>query len=500
MPYTRGKQQSRAENGDPMRAIWQPRISAALVIALIATVFASFGVTASALAAPKAYKNCVELNKDYKYGISANAKSKNAGTQGIFSPTVNAGVYNKNKKLDTDKDQIVCEVVRKVSAPSKTLTPSPPPDTALAFAKPLDTCRLKETANQTGAGAKGFPGRRTVDSLGKIKVAILPVDFANAVGQGDPQSLYRDDVNKIEQWGQFFSRGKMTYEVEFKASSWLRAPKGAEWYTCLECQKGAKEQKQPQQEAMQQLVDLADASYDFSSTNFLYFVFPFAAEKNFGTALYSHQTILQTKEGPITVAAYGEMGGGVGALADRTTIWDHAIHELLHFQGFMGHGPENGSEYYISTNQWGASKAVTSWEAFLNGWFGADEVLCLEKSEITKSLTLTLDSIDTFGSRVESLMVRIDEDQLLIVELRDNGPFTKMCSMCFRQTTPGFTAYRVNVNGVHYRNDADPNGSSKNFWAYIKQDNRAVFETSIEFAGIKITRVSPNQLSISTVG
>ena len=466
--------------------------SIAIAAILVASTF-----SLSAQAAPKTYKNCAALNKDFKYGVSAKTKPKNIGALAIYTPAVNLAVFNKNKKLDKDRDLIVCEVSRKVASP--TPSTSSANDTALDFAKPLDTCRLQELRNQTGAGAKGFPGRRTVAALGKIKIAILPVDFANAVGQGDPQSLFRDDAMKIEQWAQFFSRGTMTYEVEFKATSWIRAPKTAEWYTCLECQKGAKEQKQPQQQALQQLVDVADENYDFSSTDFLYFIFPFEAEKQFGTALYSHNSTLQTKEGSITAAAYGEMGGALGAIFDRSQIWDHAIHEILHFQGFIGHGPENGSDYYISTNQWGGSKAVTSWEGFLNGWYGDREVLCLDKSDISSNLTLTLDSIDNFGSKVESVMIRIDESRLLIIELRGEGPFTSFskCSMCQIPFKPGFTAYRVNVNGVHYRNDSDPNGSAKNFWAYIKQGASAVFETSIEFEGVRITRTGANQISIS---
>ena len=473
-----------------------------LVASLLVLALASIGLTASpsADAAPRAYKTCAQLNSAFKYGVSAKSKPVNKGAQAIFNPAVNAAVYNKNKKLDTDRDGIACEVVRKVAAPKPTPTILPTIDTASALAKPLETCRLRETANQSGAGAKGFPARRTVDAEGEVKVAILPIDFVNAVGQGNPETLYTDDVQKIEEWGQFFSRGRMSYKVEFKASGWLRAPKGAEWYTCLECQKGAKEQKQSQQEAMQQLIDVADATYDFTSTDLLYFVFPFQAEKEFGTALYSHRVTLQTKEGSITAAAYGEMGGGVGAVADRTKIWDHAIHEFLHFQGFIGHGPDNGSEYYISTNQWGASKAVTSWEAFLNGWFGTDEVLCLEKADVKQSVTLTLDSIDVFGSRYESLMIRIDSDTLLVVELRSNGPFTQLCSTCRRQTLAGFMAYRVDVNGIHYRNDADPMGAEKNFWAYIKDGTSTTINSHVEFAGLRITRTGPDQLTIAPIG
>lgn len=475
------------------------------VLLALALVAGGVSANSSAQAAPKTFKNCAELNKVYKYGVSAKAKPKNLGTLAIHTPAVNSTVFSANKKLDTDRDFIACEVVRKVAAPAPVQTPSQKPtttpsvDTALALAKPLDACRLKETENISGAGAKGFPARQTVSATGEVKVAIIPVDFSNAVGTGSPEALYRDDATKIEQWGEYFSRGKLNYKVQLNAKTWLRAPKGADWYTCLECQKGAKEQKQSRRDGLQQLVDLADATYDFAGTDLLYFVFPYEAEKQFGTAIYEHQSTLQTKEGAITVAAYGEMGGGVGAVADRSKIWDHAIHEFLHFQGFVGHGPENGSDFYISTNQWGASKAITSWEAFLNGWFGSDEVLCIDKADLTQALSLTMDPIDNFGSRPESLMVRIDDSQLLIVELRADGLFSELskCKTCRLPAEPGFTAYRLNVNGAQYRNDADPDSASKNFWSYLRQDKRAVFDTAIEFGGVKITKTSPNSLSIS---
>ncbi len=464
---------------------------ALLLVAL--TVSANSG----AAAAPKVYKNCAALNQVYKYGVSAKAKPKNRGTQAIYTPAVNAPVFDKNKKLDFDGDFIACEVVRKVAEPAPST--AVPIDTALAFAKPLETCQLKETANFAGAGAKGFPARQTVPATGEVGIAIIPVDFANAIGKGSPEELYRDDVSKIEQWGKFFSRGKLTYKVQLKADSWLRAPKGADWYTCVECQKGAKEQKQSRQDALQQLVSLADAAYDFSETDIAYFVFPYEAEKLFGSTIYAHRATVATNEGQITVSAYGEMGGGVGAISDRSKIWDHAIHEFLHFQGFVGHGPENGSDYYITTHQWGASKAITSWEAFLNGWFGSDEILCLDRSDLSNPLLLTLDPIDNFGARPESLMIRIDDSQLLILELRANGPFSDFssCTQCNLPSGPGFTAYRVNVNGVHYRDDNDPNGADKNFWSYVRQDKRAVFDTSIEFAGIKITKTGANRVSLS---
>jgi hypothetical protein len=444
------------------------------------------GIDNSAQAAIKSYKSCAELNKTFKYGVANSAKFVNRGAGPISKPTVSVATFKKNQKLDKDKDGIICEVIKAAAIV----------DNSAAKAQPLDTCRLNETRNSTGAGAKGFPARQGVPSTGKVKVAIIPVDFADAVGSGNPETLFSDDVEKIKQWGSFFSRGKLTYEVEFKAKAWVRAPKGAEWYTCMECYKGAKEQKQPQDIGIQELVTAADADYNFADVKIIYFILPEEAELKFGTAVYGHNRKLMTAEGPISASVYGEMGGG-SYRSDRSSIWEHAIHEFLHFQGFIGHGPENGTSFYISTNQWGEYKAVTAWESFLNGWFGEDEVLCLDKSSLTSETTIEMSSIDDFGPRKEAVMIRLDAEQLLVIELRTRGPFHESCRNCRQTMEPGFTAYRLNVNAAQFRDDMDPNSDLKNWWSYVREQGSPVIKTSVEYGGVKVTKVSDKVIKLS---
>lgn len=57
----------------------------------------SFSTVSNVDAAAKSYKNCTELNKDYKGG-----KTK-------YKPYVSKSLYDANKKLDRDKDYIACE-------------------------------------------------------------------------------------------------------------------------------------------------------------------------------------------------------------------------------------------------------------------------------------------------------------------------------------------------------------------------------------------------------
>lgn len=473
-------------------------IGLGLVASILLTASIAVG-TISAEAAIKTFKNCTELNKSFKYGVAASAKSANRGAGPVSKPTVSPATFKKNQKLDRDKDGIICEVL-KPSAPEPkpslpVVKPNLPVENWLAKAQSLDTCKLQETRNITGAGAKGFPARQGVPATGNIKIAIIPVDFYNAIETTDPQALFSDDVQKIKEWGSFFSRGKMTYDVELGAKTWIRAPKGGEWYTCMECYKGAKEQKQPQDIGIQELVTAADASYNFAGVKIIYFVLPYEAEQKFGTAVYG-QRRLMTDEGPITATVYGEMGGGFFK-ADRSSIWEHAIHEFLHFQGFIGHGPENGSSYYVSTNQWGEYKAVTAWESFLNGWFAEDEILCLDKSLLSGDTIVDMSSIDDFGPNKEAVMVKIDSDQIVVIERRTRGPFQTGCTNCREKMEPGFTAYRINVNAASYRDDMDPAAETKNFWSYLREQGSPVIKTSVEFQGLKITKLSETVIKLS---
>lgn len=57
----------------------------------------------------KEYKNCTELNKDYKGGVAKSASIKNKGGKTKHKPFVSAELYEANKTKDRDKDFIACE-------------------------------------------------------------------------------------------------------------------------------------------------------------------------------------------------------------------------------------------------------------------------------------------------------------------------------------------------------------------------------------------------------
>ena len=367
-------------------------------------------------------------------------------------------------------------------------------------ASDIDTCQLEEKRNQTGAGAKGFPIRGTLPAVGELKIAIIPVDFANAPGVGSPSAKLTKDIPEISAWGDFFSRGKMTYRPFLTSPTWLRAPKGAEWYVCVECQKGASEAKQQMAVGLQQLIDLADPAFDFSDTDFVYFLFPHEAESKFGTSMYFHSTTINTAEGPQQVSVYGERGGSSQPEANLSPVWSHLLHELLHFQGWIGHGPYNDTS--IMTNDGGPSKAVTSWEAFMAGWFGEQEVVCLDAASLSAPTYVTMSSLDLMESRPVSVMVRLSDEELLVIERRSSGKYSNFAAA----TNYGgqlkdlnhFTAYRVNVNDPYQRVDGrDFSEIGPNFWSYVLENGQLRIKGSVSYKGLQVTVVGSHQIRLT---
>lgn len=92
---------------------------------LISVVAVVLLVPSLPAASAKAFSNCTQLQKVYKYGVARSVTASKA--VGVITPAVNAKVYNENKKLDRDNDGIACEVTKAASVPTSKPTPTPTP-------------------------------------------------------------------------------------------------------------------------------------------------------------------------------------------------------------------------------------------------------------------------------------------------------------------------------------------------------------------------------------
>jgi len=352
--------------------------------------------------------------------------------------------------------------------------------TYLDYITDLNTCKLQQT-NRVGYENKGFPYStgQAARSLGTVNIALVAMDFDNAVGLVSVGQRFGDVPTKMKQWSDKWSRGNMQYNVQFHPE-WIRAPKGAEWYNCPECH-GEGVRKQSREDALNQVISAIDPYYNLRDIDFIAIVVPEKADKEFYFGVYGPVSI-STNEGTQSFGIFG----GLGINENIPTLWDTLIHESLHFQGFVGHGPGNGTEYGVMQMQWGRSKAINIWEGFLAGWYDEEEVACVEASDIDAPIYGKLSSLDSFGAGHEGLVIRLNAEEAIVVEHR---------------TVFGseLLAYKLNVNAPSYRNDMGGRlADERNWWSYILEgDGNVRIDKSVSFGEVTIKNLGDGRLEIS---
>lgn len=352
--------------------------------------------------------------------------------------------------------------------------------TLLSYVSDLNTCKLQQT-NRIGYENKGFPYStgHASRTTGKVNIALVAMDFDNAVGSGSVVQKFGDIPSKMEQWSRKWSRGNMNYDVQLHPE-WVRAPKSAEWYNCPECH-GEGTRKQSDAESLAQIIDAIDPYYDLSNIDFIGIIVPPKADKEYYFGIYGNRSA-STDEGKQSFGIYGGLG-----ITEEVSLWDLLIHEILHFQGFVGHGPGNGTEYGILSMQWGRSKAINIWEGFLAGWYEEDEVACVDARNIDDGLFVELGSIESFGSNYEGLVIKLNSEEALVVEHR-------------KVFGSELLAYRLNVNAPTYRDDMGGRpADERNWWSYVLEgDGNIAIDDSITYEGVTVTKLGDGRFSISS--
>lgn len=408
----------------------------------------------------------VSINDDY---VSDNENTQDSAENDDLGEP-NQAVENSRERAETESG--VAPIVE--AAPVVTPTFN---STLLNYITDINTCKIRQT-NRVGYENKGFPYSSYIPATGNVKIALVAMDFENAVGSGSVAQKFGDIPAKLESWSNKWSFGNMTYDVQLHPE-WIRAPKSAEWYNCPECH-GQGTRKQSDAESLAQIISAIDPYYDLSGIDFIGIIVPPKADEEFYFGIYGLKTA-NTNEGSQRFSVYGGLG-----ITEKVSLWDLFIHEILHFQGFVGHGPGNGTEYGIMMMQWGRSKAVNIWEGFVAGWYGQNEVACVDARDIDGGLFVELGSIESFGAGYEGLIIKLNSEEALVIEHR-------------KVFGSELTAYRLNVNAPTYRDDMGGRlADSRNWWSYVLEgDGNIRIDKSITYGGVTITNLENGKFQVS---
>ena len=350
-------------------------------------------------------------------------------------------------------------------------------------AENITKCQIKDFVNYTPGlytgGDLGYPAYGEMPALGPVNIAIVPVDFSDNPGGAAP-SFLRGQMKTADRWIRQYSHGKMQYVWDFK-SKWVRAPKPASFYNLSKKSIGSDgsfitKGKDPQtkEQAVSQIFEAAEKTYDLSKAEFVYFVFP----KNIGQKIESgfagRNETVKTKNGTY------KLGFATSAGYNYTygELWHQWMHETMHSHGLIGHAPGQEYPYNIMASDGGPGKSLTAWDTFILKWFDDNQVACFDR-ETLKSETVALTSMDVAAPGVKTAMIRLSEHEMIVIESRRKSTFTKE----FPNGFYGVQAYYLTTKHDGQRYDwALGRAAEKKYFAYyleIEAMNHGLGQPSI---------------------
>lgn len=406
------------------------RTIAVVVTAVTSLLATAFVAAPAAESAPKRYTSCASLLKAYPSGVATTTRAAVAAVNdGKRRPAVRAGVYAASSpRLDPDRDGVMCEVVR--PKPVAPVTPATEPYVAPTTpGAPASTCQLLDTSNERriyGNIPGGFPRQPYyVKQPGVLKMALIPIDWADQPGEADPLGRVADQMTRFTDWYDMVSEGRL--KVEWVSTpNWVRLPGAAQDYVISQ---SSYFQTGTAPERMAKLagaaIAAADPSFDFSGVDVVAFVLPKTQNVLEVTAQgFQYQSTSQfpTAEGLINrfVAA-----GRYFDVPYRTfwAYWAHEVGHMLllpHIGSSTASNPMQGFD--LMGSQDAPSRTLSAWLRYLIGWLSDEQIYCQAVDALAPT-SVMLNPIDDRGPGVKAAMVRTSPTTLLVVESRRKTAF-----------------------------------------------------------------------------
>lgn len=470
---------------------------------------------------------------------------------------------NKFKCVKKGKKSVWIRVVENKNDRTSTSSPAPSPNIntspteEIKFApkiskspEDLSVCRIPDQSNsrrvlEGPSIAYPIPTgavNAQISTTGPIRAALIPIDFQDAPGRVSPESIYKDDLELIDNWMKWFSNGKSYYQWQ-AGKEWLRAPRPSYDYVALDTPSfergnplpGAKVGRSINSvQVAAEFYQLAAGKFDLENLDTVLFLYPENVIHIYDLIVRngSYQGIGHPAKGP----AFFEskvidsrllrtwiMATGALMYQNNYPLWSWILHEVLHNQGLQGHAPNQGSILGIMTNQWGASLVLNAWDTIILDWQRENEVYCVSKENLTEAKTVLLSPLEREEIGNKSIMIKLSKSQVLVIESRRYDKWSK--GFFGYQGLPkdfgGVVVYKVDTTKTPLYGIVESDGNqwrdeSEAFAYYIRNNNvnHGILQhkygqldlnfvmykgESITSNGIKITLVESNAHDTITV-
>ena len=349
----------------------------------------------------------------------------------------------------------------------------------------LATCQIKD--QRPGGASKYWEGiaypmtdfnrEKLLPITGKAKVIFMPIDFSDVPGKGKPLDFGQSQIDATNEWLSWYTNGKLSYEWQTH-NSWIRAPKPSTQYNWAHPVHGgyqgqATPQAQSTEQMIQQLVTAGSPHFNFEGVGAVFLLVP-KEVKAIELEITQRYSTWQTAQGPQRFSFFTP-GAEINNRGDQ--LWGWWIHEVLHSHGFAGHFPFGFLNLHMMIGGW-QSNALSSWDALAAGWTNEEDIYCLSIEKVTKT-TLTLSPIDRKQKGLKSVMVKLNDHQVLVFESRRSEKWSSV-----QMGVNGLMAYVVDTKKVTDRESESAGIESERSATYLTTDQRVENGSNL-FVGCK---------------
>ena len=292
-------------------------------------------------------------------------------------------------------------------------------------------CKVKQHSDWV-KNATAFPFQPTaIPDKGKIDVAVVYLDWADSPGTDADYQFYENQVKMFKDFYWMVSENTLDINASF-SKKWFRIPGSYKNFITNhddEAQRGTGEVKQKFYDAA---IAASDSETNFAGIEIVIFAIP-TANPTIAEGLHEfnidYNAYLKTAEGNIydTVTA-----GDSFIVPTYQPPWVLYVHEVGHMIGIPHQADESWntsnvvSQKYqqnplggwdIMSFQGGGSRTINSWLRWLAGWLSDQQVSCITKDQVSDSY-YELHPINEIKGNVESLVVKLSDSKVLVVESR----------------------------------------------------------------------------------
>lgn len=308
--------------------------------------------------------------------------------------------------------------------------------------KASSICQLTD-ATKSPNMSNAFPratGR--LANKGVIKALIVPADFTDLRGEGNPAEIYKAMAQGTHEF--FYKESKQALSFEFttlKEFVHLDVPVGS-------FNLGSYNGGDPSGFFKAGLA-AADPLVDYSLFDVVYVLPPSTVKSNqiaYGPAFPNNidGQDFQTSDGRV-------LNGAVGGADAWQTLpgagWKWMAHETGHLFGLFDWYTLDGTNPYgpwdlMSLNWTTAAIELNAWNRYISGWLTDSQMQCLAKSDLTKSgADYTIEVIGVDSERAKAVTVKISDTLVLVMEARGTAGLDRLSPL-----RSGLLIYTVNTS------------------------------------------------------